>query len=201
MGYSMSSKIQRHKGFTILETIVAIGLISGVLAIFVNAVYLSIRSLDNAERKYIAAKIAQEGMELFVSKRNNNVLCLQNEDTCGVTLSDWQEDLWDANSCNNGPQGFEIYSNESEKLLPGETLDNYSNGHLLCYNATRDQFVQENGSSCSAGTRIEGNPTRRIRTCSQNSERLLAQSIVEWEDRDGAIRTTMFEKVLFETQP
>ncbi|GEM_PF-2819181 len=203
-------------GFTLIETLVAISIILVTLVFFISAAWLSLRLLGNAERKYIAAKIAQEGMELFISKRNNNVLCLNNSSCTDVT--DWQEDLSGGNTCGsagaevaNDNKGFEIFGNEEALLLAGANLANFHFGHRVCYNSAvlRDRFVHGVGGTCPAGTEIDGNPKRRIRVCdSGNSgglitspDVLLVQSIVRWTDRLGNTQTITIEKYLFNTQP
>ncbi|MCI0565574.1 prepilin-type N-terminal cleavage/methylation domain-containing protein [bacterium] len=180
-------------GFTLLEVLVAVAITGGVLALFLNSVTLMFRSIDNAERKYIALKIAQEGMELMISKRNNNVICLSNPTACDIT--NWQEHLY--HSCSAGPQGYEIFADDPESLLPGETLSVYHQGHYVCLTeGTFDRFTH-----CNSSSNIEGSPQRRVRSCRIDDEKIEVKSIVTWVDRSGAAKSVTIEKILFNTQP
>ena len=61
-------------GFTLIETIVAFAVLTTALVGFITLVAISLNSFRTARLSYTAAKIAQEGMELAVSKRDNHVL-------------------------------------------------------------------------------------------------------------------------------
>ncbi|HOE15240.1 MAG TPA: hypothetical protein PLH82_00835 [Candidatus Paceibacterota bacterium] len=70
----MISKVNQKSGFTLIESLLAIGvLIVGVLSAFI----LVVRSLSNIpliQSRLIAANLAQEGIELIRQKRDTNYI-------------------------------------------------------------------------------------------------------------------------------
>ncbi|MBI2056017.1 MAG: type II secretion system protein [Candidatus Sungbacteria bacterium] len=79
----------KNRGFTLLETVVALAVILGAL---VGPVSLIIRGINNfsfAKNKLIAINLAQEGIELVRVIRENNQICI--EKNTG-TLQTWQTD-------------------------------------------------------------------------------------------------------------
>ena len=79
-------------GFTLIETVVALAVITGAL---VGPFLLSSRSIFNAryaKSRLIAANLAQEGIELIRSYRDNNVLADAPWDT-GLAEGDYRVDV------------------------------------------------------------------------------------------------------------
>lgn len=190
-------------GFTLIEALVAVTILTVALAGLINAVWLSIRILGSAERKYIATKIAQEGMELFISKRNNNVICLNN----GCTyISNWQENLTPSNPSHR----FALFAENPAQLLAWNSISTVSAPSSnydvpVCHNTDLDRFVR--CSTNPGSVPIAGNPKRRIDVTSLDleplnpgNEGLRVQTTVTWTER-GNTRTITLEKVLFNTQP
>jgi Tfp pilus assembly protein PilV len=70
----MSKRKQKKQGFSLIESLLAIGvLIVGILSAFI----LVVRSLSNIpliQSRLIAANLAQEGIELVRQKRDTNNL-------------------------------------------------------------------------------------------------------------------------------
>ena len=71
------NRTSRLSGFTLIETIVAFALLTGVVVSFITLVTMSLNSYRTSRLSYTATKIAQEGMELVVSKRDNHVLSVK----------------------------------------------------------------------------------------------------------------------------
>lgn len=73
------------KGFTLLETLVAVLLISLAIVTFLGTTTSGIRSTRQAVNQMVAQSLAQEGMELVIALRNSNFL-----NTPAVT---WDNDM------------------------------------------------------------------------------------------------------------
>ncbi len=189
-------------GFTLLETIVSIALLSTTLVLFIDAVHFSLRALDSSERKYTAIKIAQEGMELFISKRNNNVLCLDNASTC-TDATNWQDGLVPLNN-----HYFEIDASSPIKLLAGgngthqltsQTNPQFTTRSTICYdNANFNRFIY---CSNPSNSNIQSSPHRKIDVTRIDAEKLDVKSVVTWIDREGHAQSVTLQKILFNTQP
>ncbi|OHA08153.1 MAG: hypothetical protein A3B37_03805 [Candidatus Sungbacteria bacterium RIFCSPLOWO2_01_FULL_59_16] len=83
---------QERTGFTLVETVVALAVITGAL---VGPFLLSSRSIFNAryaKSRLIAANLAQEGIEIIRSYRDNNVLAEVPWDT-GLAEGDYRIDV------------------------------------------------------------------------------------------------------------
>ena len=212
-------------GFTLVETIVSIGLLSLVLGAFISVVSSNLRLSATGNQKYFASKIAQEGMELFQSKRNNNVICIQNNATtpCAAISDvaytpsgkDWRYGLYERNLGNKDlpPQppwrtnSYEIDGNNPNSLLPGATLPNFNPAHYLCQDSATSRFTY-----CGIPAQyLKGNFTREIRVNPDqvwplpligDSPPLRVEVIVSWNSRAGGARQSIsIEKHLFNTQP
>ena len=111
-------------GFTLIEALVALSILALVFTAFTSSVTTGIKSLRYAEEAHLASKMAKEGIELVVNKRNNHVSCV-NDGEC----TDWK---------NNLRQGhYAVSSVRPEDLLPDAELSSHS-GHLnssLCFMA------------------------------------------------------------------
>ena len=103
-------KFKTKNGFTLLELLVSALILSAVLSIFFGVSVSSLRSFEAAKQRYLAAKIAQEGMELAVNKRDNNLLCI---DSGCPHIANWQEKLIGS---------FEVDAPEKNCLLAHQTF-------------------------------------------------------------------------------
>lgn len=87
----------KKSAFTLIETVVATGLIAGALTLPVALITSSIAATRTTKNNLIAANLAQEGIELVRVVRENNVLCL---DALGG--SGQPGNGWDKSSDGNG---------------------------------------------------------------------------------------------------
>jgi type II secretory pathway pseudopilin PulG len=213
-----------RRGFTLVETIVSIGLLTLVLGALVSSVTTSLKLAESGNKKYIASKIAQEGMELFQSKRNNNVMCIENNDTTpcsipdaaylGAGEKDWRYGLYERTVGNKDlpPQApwrinqYEIDGNNPNSLLVGLTLAEYNPTHYLC----QQSALSGRYNYCGVPSQyIPGNFTREIRVTPDSTMGtpspfflpLKVESIVSWSPRTGARQSLRIEKHFFYTQP
>ncbi len=64
----------KEKGFTLIETMVALGILVFVLTGMVSLIILNITSAKNIEKNLIAGNLAQEALEVVRSMRDNDWL-------------------------------------------------------------------------------------------------------------------------------
>ncbi|MCI0542499.1 hypothetical protein L0Y69_01940 [bacterium] len=179
-----------REGFTLLETIVSVGLLALVFSVFIGVVAANIGLSGEGNRKYIASKMAQEGMELFISKRNNNVLCILNDPSTPCVIpdalylnplggeKDWRYKLFVDIKSPPGPElppsspfppvgtpsenkkSYEIDGNNPYALLPGAILENFNSTHYLC----QASALGDRFTYCGIPAQyIPGNFTREIK--------------------------------------
>src|SRR3989344_6503653 len=87
-------RLHRQRGFTLLETVVALGLIFSAM---VGPVTLATRGIFFAKfskNKLVAANLAQEGIELIRKMRDDNALSNPGEWDDGLEVGDWQTDVY-----------------------------------------------------------------------------------------------------------
>lgn len=77
------------KGFTLLETMVALAVITAAVVGPVSLITKGIFDFSFAKNKIIAANLAQEGMELVRAVRDNNILC---DSINGSVVWEWNRD-------------------------------------------------------------------------------------------------------------
>ena len=179
------NKKNKEGGFSLLETLVAILIITVVLSSFMSLVTLSLKSFNTAKQRYIAAKIAQEGMELAVSKRNNNLFCVQVGTGC--TISNWQDNLIGS---------WEVDATKVEQLLPGEEFSQFDDSDYICLAEIPASHRGRFGYCNNPLEYVRGNYTREVVITSLGPEKILLKSIVKWTDRLLA-KQLVFEEVLF----
>lgn len=178
------NKKQTQSGFSLLETLVAILIITVALSSFISLVTLSIKSFNTAKQRYTAAKIAQEGMELAISKRTNNLFCVQE---AGCAISDWQDNLIGS---------WQVDATKVDQLLPGEQFTNYDSSNYLCLAETPASHRGRFGYCGDPSEYINGNYTREVVITSLGPEKILLKSMVSWTDRI-LNKQLIFEEVLF----
>lgn len=111
--YKKNSFKFRSKGFTLIEALVAFSILSIALAAFVSSTVTSMESLRRAENSHLASKLAQEGIEMVISKKNNHITCV-NRGECGS----WRDNLSDGS--------YEVSSARASELRPSETFSSYA---------------------------------------------------------------------------
>ena len=77
----------RMRGFTLIETIIAVAILIAVIVGPVTLIAHSLFSASFSRNDLIATNLAQEGIELFRAVRDNNILCA----SLGGTMN-WRKD-------------------------------------------------------------------------------------------------------------
>jgi type II secretory pathway pseudopilin PulG len=194
------------RGLTLIETIVAVAVLLIALIGLITLAVLSLRSFSASKENFVAGKIAQEGMELMLNKRENNLLCMR-AGTCSLSCAsdqDWRKYLLhqNGNSCNFVEEDWEVDATKPGELLTGNNFQTFNAGspRKIC-RQTSGRHAGKFKQCVGAETPIPGNYTRRIHVepltdCS----RIRVQSIVSWSGRFGP-RQLALEEVLFGVPP
>lgn len=68
----MNGTCMKNKGFTLIETLVALAVLSTALIGVLSLIILNISNARNVEKNLIAANLAQEGIEVVRNMRDND---------------------------------------------------------------------------------------------------------------------------------
>lgn len=110
--WNLKVTTQEEKGFTLVEALVSFAILTLALAAFISSTTTAMESFKHAEKMHLASKIANEGIEMVINKKDNHTTCYKRGG-----CSDWRD---------NFPAGsFEVSSARPEELLPGEQFSGY----------------------------------------------------------------------------
>ncbi len=116
--------VKTRKGFSILETVVSLAIITigiiGILSLFTQ----TIRSGEMSFNQEIAANLAQEGIEVIRNKRDSNWMTIPKIDwNYGITATEYKvnfkNDIWEIVSAN----GFQQLYLRDNKIYTHEITD------------------------------------------------------------------------------
>lgn len=183
---------KERKGFTLIETLIAVAILAVALASFISIVLLGRQSFQTAKERYLAVKMAQEGMELAINKRDNHVICMRSGP---CPLSDWKQNLIGS---GGGVGRWEVDATNVEDLRaePGHRFRPFNPGNYICFKTQPQEHQGKFGYCTGQETPIPGNYTREVNISSAAPNRILVKSIVTWQGRSFS-RTITLEEVLF----
>jgi len=117
--------MSKHKGFTLLETIVALSVIVGAMSGPVTLTTRGIFTAKFAKNKLVAANLAQEGLEIIRQCRDNSILLNWPGGFASIGTGDWQVDVLGntINSCPLSPFTATVLLRDEDS-----GLYNYSTG-------------------------------------------------------------------------
>lgn len=172
-----------QRGFTVMETIMAFSILTLALSGFSGMMVSSLKSFRLSQEKYVAAKIAQEGIELAVNKKDNHVQCVKADPSC--PLSDWQENLLGS---------FEVESGRSTELRPQSSFQSYDSNHVICVKRNPPKDFGKFGY-CSAEPQynLSANYNREVIITRLNANSVQVRSVVRWKNN----KSLTLESLLF----
>ncbi|MDP2668718.1 MAG: LamG-like jellyroll fold domain-containing protein [bacterium] len=181
------------KGFTLVEILVSLFFLTLVMTSFVSVVVISARSFRASRALYLGSKIAEDGIELVVNKRDNNVLCVK-PGNCSQLCS-WKQGLLytPGGSCNLQDQDWNVDAVKPNQLLAGNWFDDYNPSSRICVKpASQNKF-----GVCTTETPITGNYNRKVTiTDVPGLEAVNVKSTVTWTV-NGAPASVTLEEMLF----
>ncbi len=159
-------KSQNH-GFTLLETLAAVSVLTFAVTGPLSLAYFSIRSASISQNQFTAFFLAQEAMEYVKNKRDINA----------IIKTDWLNGM---TNCRN--------SNGCTVDVPNNTIQNCSSTcPKLKYNSTSGFYNQQTGSDTIF--------TRKIKFDQISSYEEKITVILSWQDRIGAKSFTLEENI------
>lgn len=154
-------KTIKTSGFTLLESIVAITVLTFAIAGPLTLASQSIKTASLFKNKLIAVHLAQEGIELIKNYSTSNVLA----------KDDWLKDIWGApGNCNSAP---------------GCMLDAFSFSPENCAPTCPPLRYDPASVSYSYSTGSDSIFTREINLESISSDEVKIRVSISWEERFG----------------
>ncbi|HET8575279.1 MAG TPA: prepilin-type N-terminal cleavage/methylation domain-containing protein [Candidatus Paceibacterota bacterium] len=191
------NETEDRRGFSIIETLVAVTIASLALASFSASVVLSIRGYKASREYYTAAKIAQEGMEIVINKRDANLRCVAIANSGGTPcpISDYQQNLIN----DDGSDGdWEVDAVTYPTMGIATKFNKFNPNDYLCVTppVPPNDPGGRYGYNCGAGsTPIPGNFTREVKIHKIDSTKLHVTTIVRWTSQ-GQSKQIALEEVL-----
>lgn len=194
-------KKNRQAGFSLIEVLISLFILAFVISGFIATVVVSVRAFRLSKARYLGTKIAEEGIELVINKRDNNVICaksstclLSNPEFCG-----WQDGLLRApGACPSlNDYDWDVDATETDQLLAGDSFAPYSSSSYICVKVSSGNKF---GICADAETPIPGNYNRKIEILKipggLANAAVKVRSIVTWKSKGVNYGVTL-EQVLF----
>jgi prepilin-type N-terminal cleavage/methylation domain-containing protein len=150
------------KGFTLVETLVAVLMISVVLVAVTTLMTRSLQAVTASKDFFVASKLALEGIEMVRVKRNNNLIA--SSPTNGI--------VWNSGMGNGS---YSPVSTDINPLRPGNNLPGASEA-TLCLNSS-GRYTYSCGS---ISTSLQGSFRRRVTISNTTSSYALVTVTVTW---------------------
>ncbi len=130
------------EGFTLIEALVAFSILAIAFGAFSSSFTTGIKAFKHAESSHLASKMAKEGMELVINKKQNHSRCYAD----GECLN-WRDNL--------SVGSYEVSSVRPDDLLPGRTLREFDPSRPICF---MDEFSSGKGKFgyCSGPGDLDG---------------------------------------------
>jgi type II secretory pathway pseudopilin PulG len=122
-------KKKNNTGFTLLEIIIAMGIIISILTSALVLITLTVNSTKTSRSKIIAINLSQEGLEIVRNIRDNNWLAYRR------AASDWKQGL--------DPGDYRVQYNSSGLLAFSTTPLRIDNGFYQYDNGTSTLFYRK----------------------------------------------------------
>lgn len=188
LSVKQNTQEKSERGFILIEAIVSITLLVMTVGAVMGATTLSFEGYRTAQKNYTAAKIAQEGIELVVNKRDNHSHCVSSNEDCPI--EQWHQNLRGT---------WQVDATKPEQLLPENTFDTYDSDHVLCKVTDPEKDIGKFGYCDEVtGEVIRGNYNRKVEVSNipgggGGLNKVRVESTVTWdEDKSYTLEEVLF---------
>lgn len=157
------------RGFTVIEAIMSFTILALAFAGFSTMIVTSLKNFRASQERYIAAKIAQEGIELVLNKKESHIQCVIANPSCPIT--NWQQGLIGS---------FQVDVTRTNDLRPGQSFQTFNPSSYICI--IPHGIPHEGKFSYCGSNYLSPKYTRRIIVNSVNAHTARVRSIVSWYD-------------------
>jgi type II secretory pathway pseudopilin PulG len=163
----------QETGFTLVETLVSVLMISVVLVAITSLLTRSLGAIASSQDFFVASKIALEGMEMMRTKRNNNLIASA---PGGI--------VWNSNMPNGMYEldGITAATPVTGPLVPGKNLTAAPASPSTFCVSTASATAGRYTYTCGADTRsLQGNFTRTITVSNTSAHYAQVTVTVTWD--------------------
>lgn len=173
------------QGFTLVETLIAVLLLSVSLIPIVSIMTRTFTITTISQQRFTATKIALQGIELVRNKRDNNILCITNP-VVPCAFADWTNNLV-------GPWEPDI--TDTDSFHPGYSFDGWANRELCI--STQSGTFKGRHTYCDGvdETTLPGHFKRKVVVSAISAYSVAVTSTVTWAGGE----TLVLDTVLFNT--
>jgi len=181
----------KRKGFTLVETLIAISIFSVSLVVLMSVLGSGINNTTYAKNKMIASYLAQEGIEYMRNMRDTYVLYTD----YSASSQDWDsfKSALSASSC--GTSGCDVDVNISNAMPPKFGVYDYQT--LISSCSTLDScslYLDNDGNYNTKHIGINSGFTRIITvTLTSNTDEIKITSDVSWNQGSGKYHVILSE--------
>lgn len=199
MHTSLKKHRSEHAGFTLVETLVAILVLSMSLVAITSLLTRTLQASILSQQYVIASKLAQEGLEMVRVKRNNNLIAQSNPDNVGAH---WNSDF---PTSIGTPVSYEFEASNANTILTyGNPLSQtpVSSGSTPTLRTFRIYTTGNNAGMYTyysgTGTNVvPGNFTRLVTLTPLTPYSIAVTSTVSWGGTGPSGQTFSLSTVLF----
>lgn len=121
--FNLKERRSKQKGFTLVEALISFSILAMAFGAFISSTTTAMKSFEYAEERHLASKMAQEGIELAINKKNNFDSCAKDPQSSEFQYC--QGETWLKDIDFDG--SYEVSSARPEELLPREQFSGYDN--------------------------------------------------------------------------
>lgn len=177
----MINKISNKKGFTVLESLVAIGILTISISGAFSSVQQSLSQATNAKEEVKAFYLAQEAIEIIRNKRDSNQLAIINTGT-GNWLTGISQNAGDpcffGKTCRTDAKDF--------------NLVDCGGGWGSCQNINQDQSTFLYNYDTISASNIATNFKREIQIESVNADEIAVTVKILWNKGSFKVKEYLF---------